>query len=143
MVFQPPSDADVPKTVCLHLKVMCEFMHQEKLVGEVFVPNLHPYVLAGMVRAQPETFTIWAPNRTAAAGAAGARAPPGMPPGAIPGGPPGVPGAAGSAGPLVRPSVGQLVMGITWVPGDRPEIGQLCLAVHHIKFEATRLDQPP
>lgn len=39
-------------------------------------------------------------------------------------------------------SIGQLSMGITWVPGDRPEVGQVCVSVHHIKFEAQRLDQP-
>merc|ERR1719454_475728 len=77
-----------------------------------------------MSRAQPETFNIWAPKR---------QAQPGAPP-------PGTPGAPPQT--ASRLSCGQMTAGITWVPGDRPEIGQLSVWIQKIRFEPTRLDQP-
>ncbi|CAE7403436.1 fadB [Symbiodinium sp. KB8] len=129
--LRAPSDEEV-KTMALHLKVWVYALgasrQDEKMIGEVFVPSLVPYVttslVGGTVGSDPKTFTIWGPEKQ-------------MPPGFSREQDPSLLTEHG-----VRPHVGDMLLDLKWMPvsASQPEVGQLGITLISVKLD--NLDAP-
>jgi hypothetical protein len=124
--FAPPNDEDVPKETALHFKIYTHTQGDNMLLGEVFVPNLHPYLWVGMGKDAPSPFTIWGTKM---------RLPPGVQ----------QTQAMKQDPSKIRPFVGEMNLGIKWMPGaddSKPEVGQIGIHVHSIRFDSNRVEAP-
>jgi len=129
--LRAPSDEEV-KTMALHLKVWVYALgasrQDEKMIGEVFVPSLVPYVttslVGGTVGSDPKTFTVWGPEKQ-------------MPPGFSREQDPSLLTEHG-----VRPHVGDMLLDLKWMPvsASQPEVGQLGITLISVKLD--NLDAP-
>jgi len=130
---KPPKEEDIKK-MALHFQAYVEvYVYergavrprlQEMLVGEVFIPNLTPYVTLSLAGDAPKTFTMWGPEK---------QLPPGF-----------------SRDRLndqqlltehgVRPYAGDMVLGVKWMPENskKPEVGQLGLNLHSLTLHVDR-----
>lgn len=127
-VFAPPAPQDVPKTIALHFTVHAYSSYakdHDDILGEVFVPSIHPYVTAGMVKGTAQNFTIWGKKVALPPGTRGLNV-----------------SNAQSWGPdKVRPNIGEMRISIKWMPStDKPEVGQLGIQVHSIRFEGNSVE---
>lgn len=111
LLFYPPEDDAIPDQTVLHFKVYTKGMTDRDLLGEVFISSLEPFIGGEGGDIIVQGYNIWGPKMVL---------PPGMD----------LAKMGRVQGDRGRPVVGDLLLGIKWIPGrERVEVGQLILRV--------------
>jgi hypothetical protein len=125
-----PPDDEAIKKMALHFKIYTHTLGEDMLLGEAFVPNLHPYLWKGFGKDQFQSLNIWGTKMR-------------LPPGVM--APTGMRGA-GSDPTKTRPYIGELNLAIKWQPQGKdetkPEVGQIGININSIKFDGNRVEAP-
>jgi hypothetical protein len=110
-----PSNEDERK-MALHFRVFTYSGTQEMILGDAYVPDLHPFATNGLGSQPMQNVTIWGVERD-------------IPKSAM----------ALARGPA-RLSVGEMEISIQWISSskEQPEVGQLCLHLSAVRLDVDR-----
>jgi hypothetical protein len=128
-LYKAPAADEVKRTQALHFRIFTHSQgNQEILLGETYIPSLRPFFWSGMGQDDAQKYTIWGLEK---------RLPPGV-----------TLNYGGNRAALVeehgvRPCIGEIALGIKWMPSsDNPEVGQLGIHLHSIYFNPRFVEAP-